>query len=50
MAAQQTNLEKIQATIVCADIHGIFGSPEQEAVEQSADLVNTCMEIMEWIN
>ncbi|MCD4729980.1 MAG: AAA family ATPase [Bacteroidales bacterium] len=50
MAAQQTNLEKKQATIVCADIHGIFGSAEQEAIEQSTDLMNTCMEIIESVS
>ena len=50
MASLQTNLEKKQATIVCADIHGIFGSDEQEGIEQSTDLMNTCMEIIESVS
>jgi len=46
MAIQQTHLKKIQATIVCADIHGVFGSTAPDTLEQSTDLINTCSEVI----
>ncbi len=49
MATQQTHLKKIQATILCADIHGIIGNQGQDYIEQSADLMNSCNEIIESI-
>ena len=47
MTAQNTHLEKKRATIVCADIHGIFRPREDESIDQSAGLMNTCNDIIE---
>ncbi len=47
MTAQHTHLEKKRATIVCADIHGIFRPQEDESIDQSAGLMNTCNDIIE---
>ncbi|MEZ5083977.1 MAG: adenylate/guanylate cyclase domain-containing protein, partial [Bacteroidales bacterium] len=46
MTAQHTHLEKKRATIVCADI-GIFSPRDDESIDQSAGLMNTCNDIIE---
>ena len=46
MTAQQTQLEKKHATIVCVDIHGLFGSSALDVIEQTTELMHTCHEIL----